>query len=737
MKSTVVHAQRSGCEINQPSTAKHCSSDWNGLPDVQRNQHESHVRRSPGSRAKTNNSRNFITKILGSGGKTKSHRNQTSDVVNECSQTSTSHKLASATVDSTNHCLRKKTGKQVRRKCQAMGSKQKEKAKATKDQKLVDLQPRTDDGNQSFIRKSGKQRSDCGKQTKKMQATVMCPQQSTVATAENQQLEDLPGSTALQPVDNSLAGKSNSVVKKAIKHRTVDCHVTEKPRKKDNRTRFRDVCLICTSAFASRSLLSDHLVSVHSDDDKSLWPYPCRFCEERLLTFAQLRRHEREIHPEGYRAQLCQTCGKGFVDENGLRWHQINMHKLSEKRFVCDICGKQFCHASKMEAHRRRHKNDRRYPCPFCEKRFHANCHLDVHILQHLGVQPHACMICHRTFYQKSHLHSHLRYHHPKIQPQKVAMKCHSTEHSSISDTSTTDLDSDMVETMHGSDSVEYHCNQCDAWFTNSAELKKHQTLAHPIKILALFACTACGRRFPSYTALNKHRKESSHGTEMVYVCDICNDQFPTAFRLRVHRFRHLSERPFICRRCGRRFRSQRQINLHVLRHSDVLKYKCQKCNSVYYSSHLLSVHMLRHFVSDPFELTNHRDRMSARKTLGKFVVPSSKKPRQEYICRECGCQFGHLQALRVHLQNKHLLQYLCTECGKYFSSLGNLRRHQLIHSGTRKYSCDECGRQFTQSNTLKDHVRIHTGVRPFVCAVCGHGYTQSSHLKNHMRTHI
>jgi len=430
------------------------------------------------------------------------------------------------------------------------------------------------------------------------------------------------------------------------------------------------------------------------------------------------------------------------VAENGLHWHELNVHQIvsipSEKCFVCEICGKQYSHASTMERHRLRHKNDRRHACPFCKKQFYMGYNVDEHIIQHLGIQPYACPICHRTFNNKSNLHSHVKRYHPKSLPQKVAMNCQSTEHSSNADTTSTDLDSDIIEKMNRSDIMEYCCNQCDASFTDSARLTDHQSVVHSVKELTQFACTICSYQFSSYTELNKHRKVFNHGAEMAYVCDICEDKFLTAFRLRVHRFRHFAERPFICGRCGRQFHNQLRINSHVLRHTDVLKYKCPKCNIVYYSQQLLRLHLLRHVVRDPLELTNYRDWLRERNIPVRYNTPSSEKPTRVYICKECDHQFRTAQTLRVHFQTKHLFKcsYLCTDCGKYFSSVSNLQRHQLIHSGTRKYCCHLCGRQFTQSNTLKEHIRIHTGVRPFVCTVCGHGCRQSSQLRTHMRTH-
>lgn len=569
-------------------------------------------------------------------------------------------------------------------------------------------------------------------------------------------------------LQQSWADQNKSEEKKAAKCMMLvshsDRHRTNKPAEKDDRVLLRDACPLCGSKFSSRSQISRHLVSAHSDDDRSLWPFPCRFCDERLLTFAQMRQHERDVHPEECRPFPCQTCGKRFMDQNGLHSHQFNVHVASAKRFTCDVCGKRYCHRSKVVAHRRRcHENERPHGCPFCDKRFYLATHLNVHLLQHLRIQLHACPVCRRTFYQKSNLGKHMQYHHPEALPPEKTRGCEALEYggSPLSSSSTgssdttekrtkllqhqhpeavllekarscevveyrgkldassstrrsdttkrgqTDLQyhhpealplekalgcelveygskldalsstgsSHVIKKASGSstgspdgtekgrtpDLVNYQCDRCDACCGSGVELQKHQMVKHPLSVLTYFGCAVCGSHFPTYTGLNKHRKDTGHGAEMVFVCDVCEDVFPSGFRLRVHRLRHLAERPFLCRRCGRRFRTQRRIDRHVLRHPDVRSYSCPRCGTAYYSAHLLSAHMLRHFVTNPVELAKHRDRLRAEQS-----ATSSTKQLQRYLCSECGRECRTSQALRVHYMDKHVNQYSCGECGKY-----------------------------------------------------------------------
>jgi len=630
------------------------------------------------------------------------------------------------------------------------------KRRTTNSQKSDGLKLRADNQDWSSGKKSGKQTKNVqkkeiqtknvqtkGKLTKNVQTKVVRSRQSGSAISESQQREDLLEITAVRAKDDkadvlqeSRANKKRSTGKKDAWNRIAELHLVQhRTVKCKNKDKYRITCPTCSLMFLSNRLLNQHLVCVHSDDDRSLWPYPCRFCSKRLLTAAQQRSHEKEVHTEEYLAYLCQTCGKRFGNESGLQQHLLLVHTPSQKQqFACDVCDKRYCHASRLERHRRCHNSERLLGCPFCQKRFHVSSHLYVHVLQHLGVQPHACPVCSRTFCQKSNLGKHMQYHHPQVLPTKTSEKNDPGEHCNKSSTVPSNWYSDVIQKKDGCGAVQHHCDQCDKQFTDYIDLKRHRSVAHPDKTLTYYACTVCGGRFPRFTDLDQHRKDANHGAEMCYICDVCEDRFPTGFRLRVHRFRHFRERPFVCRRCGRHFYSQRRINSHVLQHANVEKYQCLKCEKAYYNPHLLRLHMLQHVVSDPVELTNHRDRMRAENIQAKSA-PSER--RWLFICSDCGCHFRNSRALRIHFQGQHMLQYGCEECGKYFSTLTNVRRHQLIHSGTRKYCCELCGRQFTQSNTLKEHLRTHTGVRPFVCSVCGHGYTQSSNLKAHMRKHL
>ena len=746
------------------------------------------------------------------------------------------------------------------------------------------------------------------KRTKESGSTVACLAHSSITVDE-----DLPEGTTFRAKPGTSADKKRLTDHKAGKRGQAITPPVRGPAKtckrKSNPNRIRGRCTICNAAFKSRSLLSKHLVCFHSDADRSLWPYPCRFCSDRLLTFAQLRGHERAFHPAEYRSYLCQGCGKGYADWSGLERHLISVHGASEKRLPCGACGRRYRNRSMLRSHRCRPRLKAQRSCPFCRRTFRS--HLYVHVLQHLGVRQcvcpicrhtyqkigldihmryhhpeslnpelqreggvymtphttppsqgpqHECPVCHQIFHQKASLDGHPQYRHPEsLPPSKVLspdlvgesgvsmesataasqgrqydypicrqtfyqkasldkhMQCHHSEspqldpeHSNHTDDSSGNQDPDEIKKGEGatiSHSQESSATgtqeldpkecRCEHWLNGKPECRSHRVVERMAGTLMEYACPVCSSCFPSYSSLDRHRRQAGHAVGMLfYVCDLCEDRFRTAFRLLVHRLRHhLEVPPFRCCRCDRKFHTQRRTNSHVLRHAGVPKFRCIYCDEVYYSPNLLRVHMLRHVVRNPLELTNHRDRLRAedgnihwkssmppdkhpwlhaedenihrkssmlpeelpqlcpkndnvrRKSpsppcaengkVRRKSPPPPEKPAPLHICRSCGLQCRSPEALRVHSDDQHALRYYCDQCGKHFSSVGNLRRHRLIHSGTRKFCCEVCGRRFTQSNSLAEHQRLHTGVRPYQCATCGRGFAQKSNLKSHMKKHL
>ncbi|XP_063897930.1 zinc finger protein OZF [Helicoverpa armigera] len=309
-----------------------------------------------------------------------------------------------------------------------------------------------------------------------------------------------------------------------------------------------------------------------------------------------------------------------------------------------------------------------------------------------------------------------------------------------------------------------------------------HHTIDTNKESVKQFTCLTCLKPCDSQTDLNKHyHKEhlnkniSTKYTEkdvdgnIMYGCDICEENFSTKKDILKHVDSHNDERPLICKLCGRTYKTVMEIIRHARvhsgvklqcsyncgystayqgalkehenRHQSVHKYTCEKCGKgfnvkTWYEQHQ-NIHTgLKPFVCSICGLAFHMARYLTAHRSSMHPQSSSVK---RYICVHCGQKCDSANSLSLHLEEHGInkeKEFLCDFCGKILSSADQLKYHHRMHSGVKPYSCSICNKSFAKRYNVKVHMTSHSGEKIHSCPRCGKRYAQRSTLLQHLKRH-
>ncbi|CAG9802861.1 unnamed protein product [Chironomus riparius] len=204
-----------------------------------------------------------------------------------------------------------------------------------------------------------------------------------------------------------ICGKNSNIKNDLLMH--MRKHLSKASREKFS-------CSFCDTAVLSKTALTNHLKTFHSD---VIEIHPCDYsnCDKHFTTRTKLLQHRKSVHDTG--KFPCDYCEKHFTTKQYLQKHikQCHTAKILES---CEICGKQFPKGIQIKRHMQIH--DEKQHCYYenCDKVFQFKTsllnHIKFHHTKNDATVP--CSQCQLNFPTIKHLNRHVSRQHNDIRVQ-------------------------------------------------------------------------------------------------------------------------------------------------------------------------------------------------------------------------------------------------------------------------------------------------------------------------------
>ena len=159
-------------------------------------------------------------------------------------------------------------------------------------------------------------------------------------------------------------------------------------RYKHNMILFHSVLrkIFCSKIFKDRTILKQHMESVHGKTFEQPTNFVCHFCEKSFDSNLFLQAHCEKLHREIDGTFACKTCQKRYVSLSAHRNHMMVFHRGVDKHtkffgnveketdFVCHFCEELFDTNFLLVAHcNKQHLgSDGMFLCDKCQKRYES-----------------------------------------------------------------------------------------------------------------------------------------------------------------------------------------------------------------------------------------------------------------------------------------------------------------------------------------------------------------------------
>lgn len=310
------------------------------------------------------------------------------------------------------------------------------------------------------------------------------------------------------------------------------------------------------------------------------------FCSICLINVPKITKHAVKVHSilnEDNNLQ-CTACGKIFACREKFVEH-FSVHREWLEPKPCHVCGKLFTKRPEYDRHIALHnkskRQEHRYKCTECDKYFSNTTLVKYHkIKDHEGgIQ---CRYCPMAFRQEDvekyneHLKKEEDRKHTRPSKQKHVCAFCGDEKSDSSSLY------EHIRRYHNNDS--YTCNSCNKTFRSKFAFKHHY---HSVHGESKHECSDCGRRFKLKSGLKTHLLSHAPSES----CKICSKKLSPRYMSHHLKLHSDKKQNHTCITCGLAFKSQEQLLTHNQSHGTEILFNCQLCSACFTTTDLLQYH--------------------------------------------------------------------------------------------------------------------------------------------------
>ncbi|KAL5286384.1 hypothetical protein ACFFRR_007800 [Megaselia abdita] len=285
--------------------------------------------------------------------------------------------------------------------------------------------------------------------------------------------------------------------------------------------------------------------------------------------------------------------------------------------------------------------------------------------------------------------------------------------------------------------------------FDNARDFAFHLIVKHyDLMFLKIpLHCPECKEKYQSFLEFNEHyccvKGVINRSTR---VCLLCNIEFPSHKRFRVHQMFHLPQyRPKICFLCDKVFKMEEDFYDHIAffhKTQEELKLTCKLCDKVSTTPELHKKHKKLHLKDTVAKcnICSNSYRAQYLLTLHKRHV---HEDRADNYCKVCGKEFHFKGQLKLHLERHNDSKigkvFVCSVCGLCEPDMASFESHPhkgfVEESTDVVYACEFCELAYIGPGDLKVH-RAEVQHVTYDCDICEETFNRYPLLKTHRLTH-